>query len=366
MSLWNKVAAFGVVSAALVASTLVGCGSGGGDTSTATASGTTGSTAASKPATGGKDYKASGLKITMIAKSNNNPVFQSSKVGAEKAAEDLGKQNGIKITIDWQTPETEDGQVQAEKIAQAANEGADVVLLSCTDASKVNGAINDAVAKGVQVMTFDSDAPDSKRFAFYGADDTAAGTQVMDELAAAGKGQPMNVAILAGSETAPNLKKRSAAVIEEAKKFKNVKIIGTFHHKETPQDASSEVIKDNNANPSINAWAMVGGWPLFNTALLSLDPNKYKIVAVDALPPELPYIDKGITPVLLAQPTYDWGYKSVGFIVDKLVLGKDVPVINKMDLVKVDKSTLGTWAKQLKDWGFTGIDPKFLAMASKP
>jgi ribose transport system substrate-binding protein len=108
---------------------------------------------------------------------------------------------------------------------------------------------------------------------------------------------------------------------------------------------------------------MVGGWPLFNKSLLSLDPGKYKIVSVDALPNELDYIDKGIAPVLLAQPVYDWGYKSVGFIVDKIVLGKDVQAYNKMDLVKVTKDNLGDWARQLKAWGMTDVDPKYLAMA---
>ncbi len=357
-SKWIVAASLNLVAMGVVA----GCGSGGGST----ASGSTGSpsgrsASSSTTPTGGKDYKASGLKITMIAKSNNNPVFQSAKTGAEKAAEELGQKNGVKITVDWQTPETEDGQVQAQKIQQAANEGADVILLSCTDADKVTGAINDAVDKGIPVMTFDSDAPKSKRFAFYGADDLAVGHQVMDELGSAAKGQALNVAILAGTATAPNLQNRAKGVIEEAKKFPNVKIVNTFHHIESPQDASAEVLKDDSAYPQINSWAMVGGWPLFNTALLTLDPSKYKIVAVDALPDELAYVDKGIAPVLLAQPTYDWGYKSVGFIVDKLVLGKTVPAINKMDLITVDKSNLSTWAKQLKDWGFPNVPAKYLA-----
>jgi len=28
----------------------------------------------------------------------------------------------------------------------------------------------------------------------------------------------------------------------------------------------------------------------------------------------------------------------------------------------VSKDNLGQWARQLKDWGFTDVDPKFLAM----
>ncbi|HWD40352.1 MAG TPA: substrate-binding domain-containing protein [Fimbriimonas sp.] len=356
MRVWN-----GIALGALALAAIVGCNGGGGDNTSAA---TAGSTATANGTAGGKGTGLKSLKITMIAKSNNNPVFQSAKVGAEKAAADLTKETGCQISIDWQTPETEDGQVQAQKIQQAANEGANAILISCSDASKVKGAIDDAVDKGIPVMTFDSDAPDSKRFAFYGADDTAVGVQVMDELAKAANGQQLQVAILAGNQTAPNLKKRAQGVIDEAKKYPNVHIVETFHHKETPQDATAEVQRDNLAYPKINAWAMVGGWPLFNSALLSLDPAKYKIVAVDALPAELPYVDKGIAPVLLAQPTFDWGYKSVGFIVDKLVKGKNVDTINVMQLVRVSKDNLGDWAKQLKDWGMPGIDPKYLNMPS--
>ena len=39
------------------------------------------------------------------------------------------------------------------------------------------------------------------------------------------------------------------------------------------------------------------------------------IVAVDALPVELPYVEKGLAPVLLAQPTYLWGHVSVSTVV---------------------------------------------------
>jgi ribose transport system substrate-binding protein len=108
---------------------------------------------------------------------------------------------------------------------------------------------------------------------------------------------------------------------------------------------------------------MVGGWPLFTQTLLTdLDPKKVKIVAVDALPPMLAYVDKGLAPVLLAQPTYKWGYVSVQTIVDKVHRKKEVPQIIPMDLVKVTKENLGAWARQLKDWGFTDVPDAYLKM----
>jgi hypothetical protein len=33
-----------------------------------------------------------------------------------------------------------------------------------------------------------------------------------------------------------------------------------------------------------------------------------------------------------------------------------------MDLVRVSKDNLGTWARQLKQWGFNDVDPKYLEM----
>jgi ribose transport system substrate-binding protein len=350
MTLWKSMGL-----AALAAICVVGCASSDSKTDTG------GGAPAGGGATASKGLKKD-IRIAMIAKSSGNPVFASARTGAEDAAKELGKKNGVNITIDWRTPNTEDGQEQAKRIADAVNDGADAVLISCSDAAKVTGAINDAVGKGVLVMTFDSDAPQSKRFAFYGADDASMGKEIMDDLHDLSPTQPLNVAILAGNQNAPNLQARAKAVVDEAKNFKNVKIVGTFNHGETPPEATQEVIKDNGANPEINAWAMVGGWPLFATSLLTLDPAKYKIVSCDALPAELPYVEKGVAPVLLAQPVYDWGYKSVGIIIDKMS-GKDVPTINKMELVKVTKDNLGTWARQLKTWGFTDVDPKYLALA---
>lgn len=332
---------------------LFGCGSEKGPEST------TGTTASAAPKTDTPALKKDKLKITVIAKSNDNPVFQSARVGAEAAAKDLKAKTNCDITIDWRTPNTEDGQVQAQRIAQAVNEGTDAILISCSDAAKVTGAINDAVDEGVPVMTFDSDAPDSKRFACYGADDIECGTLTMDELAKQ-LGEKGNVAILAGNQNAPNLQKRVQGAKEAAAKYPGIKIVDTFYHAESPQEATAAVMAAMNANPQINGWAMIGGWPLFAPGLLKdLDPNKVKIVAVDALPAELPYVERGLAPVLFAQPTYNWGYKSVEIIVDKLVLGKEPQVINKMQLVRVSKENLKEWGKQLKDWGFE-VDAKFL------
>jgi len=123
------------------------------------------------------------------------------------------------------------------------------------------------------------------------------------------------------------------------------------------------VVRVMNAYPDINGWAMIGAGRCFTKSLLTdLDPNKVKVVAVDALPAELPYVDKGIAPVLLAQPTYKWGYVSVEKVIDKIHLKKDVPAITAWNWCGVSKETLGAWARQLKAWGFTDVPEEYLKL----
>src|SRR5215213_4226822 len=341
----------GVVLSALCFAALA-C-SGGGDGKTAA----TGDSAKSGAAgAGGKS-----IRIAMIAKSSDNPVFLASRTGAEAAAKELSEKSGRKVEVEWMTPGKEDGEVQAQRIRQAVNEGVDAILISCSDAGKVTGAINDAVDRGVAVMTFDSDAPQSKRFAFYGVDDPKAGQQTMAELAKQlnGKG---NVAILAGNQNAPNLQRRVQGAKDEAAKYPGIKVVGVFNHIETPQDASAEVIRVNNAYPEITGWAFIGGWPLFATSLLTeLNPAKQKVVSVDAIPVELPYVAKGVVPVLLAQSVYTWGHVGVTTIFDKLHDNKaPANQVMPMELVRVSKENLGDWARQLKEWGFTDVAPEYL------
>src|SRR4051812_30980553 len=304
-------------------------------------------TAAKAPAAAGAPKDK--ITIAMIAKSSTNPVFLAARTGAEAAAKELST-GGVTVTVNWLTPPQEDGQVQAQRIQQAVNDGADAILISCSDARKGTGVINDAVDRGVAVMNFDSDAPQSKRFAYYGVDDAKTGQQTMAELATLmnGKGK---VAILAGNQNAPNLQHRVQGAKDEAAKHPGMTIVGVFNHIETPQDATAEVVRVNNAYPEIQGWAMIGGWPLFAQSLLSdATAAKQKIVSVDALPAELAYVEKGVVPTLLAQSVYKWGEVGVTTIVEKLHDRKDpANPMMEMQLVKVTKANLGEWAKQLKD-----------------
>jgi ribose transport system substrate-binding protein len=286
----------------------------------------------------------------LVAKSQGNPVFQAARVGAMDAAKELSAKYGVAVKIDWRTPNEEDAQKQAEAIEQLALAGADGIAVSCSDANKLTDAINSAVKNGVPVATFDSDAPNSKRFVTFGVDDVKCGEQVMEELAKIMGGKGV-VAILAGNQNAPNLQKRVQGVKNVAKKFPNISIRETYYHKETPQDAAAKVEQVMQANPDITAWAMIGGWPLFTDNALKWKPGTVKCVSVDALPPELAYLRSGHVQLLLAQQVYEWGHRSIEHLFNKAHFKKDPASVRDVSpLIPVTKDNVDAFAKNWEKW----------------
>ncbi len=308
--------------------------------------------------------QARSIKIALIAKSEANFVFLAARRGAEEKAAALSKQHGVHIEIAWLTPPKEDAAQQAERIRQAVRERAQAILLAASDGPALVSAVDAAVAAGVEVMTFDSDVPSSKRFAFFGADDTDLGEKVAADLGAllGGKGQ---VAILAGNPNANNLKARADSVRRALGQKPSIEVVAVVNHAETPLEAVTEVLKFDAAHPQLAGWAMVGGWPLFRSSqspamMAEIQKRGLKVVAVDALPEQLIYVERGLVPVLWAQPLYDWGAVGVSTIVDKLVLKKTVPRNIRMELIRVTKDDVRAYAKRLSSWGFS-LPQEYLA-----
>ena len=295
------------------------------------------------------------IVIGIVAKSQSNAVFQAAHKGAKDAAAELGAQYNADVDIDIRTPTDEDATKQAEAIEALTRAGVDGIAVSCSEAATVTPAIDKAIEKGVAVMCFDSDAPDSKRFCYYGTDDISCGQRVMSELAKA-MNDTGTIAILAGNQSAPNLQKRVQGVRDELAKHPNMRELngegkGAFFHQETPEKAAEAVQNAQNANPTIQGWAFVGGWPLFTTDALKWEPGTIKCVSVDALPAELGYVKDGHVQVLLAQDCYGWGHRSVEILLDKIVNKKDAPTLRVIDpLTRVTKENADEFGKNWEKW----------------
>ncbi len=304
------------------------------------------------------------IKITMIAKSMENPVFLTARRGAEAAVKEISENNSdLEVILDWKTPSEESALKQAEYIDQVSKEGTDGIIISCSDGDIVSQAIRKVVEENnIPVMTFDSDAPESGRFAYYGHDDVEMGERLMDELAKLTEGRG-EVAILGGNREAPNIQSRIKGMKKAAAKYPGIKIAGEYYHQENETAAIDTMLMVNEKFPGLVGWIMAGSWPMFGDKLTGvIEPGKYKIVAVDALPEQLKYIEKGYAHLLLGRPTYKWGKVAVEKIIDKIIDNKEISPIIKMKIIPVSINNLGGWARQLRAWGYKNIPDKYFIM----
>ncbi len=294
--------------------------------------------------------------FAVIAKSQGNPVFQAAHAGALAAARDLNAQNpGLSVEINWRTPNTEDAQKQAEFVDTLVSQGVDGIAISCSDANLLTGSLKAAVAGNVPVATFDSDAPESGRFAYYGVDDKAAGAKVMEELAAQMGGEGV-VAVLSGNPNSTNLSARVDGVREEAAKHAGITVRDVYYvPSETANDMAAKMQQVQTSDPDISGWALVGGWPLYTDNALDGIYENAKIVSMDPLPLPLEYVKKGQVQVLVGQPYFGWGYESVMMLFDKVHNGKDPDVVYnyaKFDIVTAENAD--EFAAKWAEWQSPG------------
>lgn len=310
---------------------------------------TSGCTKKAAPSADGGKRK---IVIGILGKNLTNDVFQAAQTGAMNAAKELGEKYNADIEIEIRTPNDEDATKQAEAIEALTRRGVDGIAVSCSESNTVTPAIDKAVGKGIPVICFDSDAPGSKRFAYYGTDDRACGQVIMAELVKSMNGSG-KVAILGGNQSAPNLQKRVAGAREEAAKHPGIQLNepGVFYHVETPEKAAETVQSAQNANPSIQGWCFIGGWPLFTADALKWPAGSIKVASCDALPAQLSYLRDGHVNALYAQDSYGWGFKSVEILLEKIVNNKEPATPIVIDpLTRVTKESVDEFAGKWNKW----------------
>jgi len=246
------------------------------------------------------------VRFALMPKQLDNPVFEYARIGAMDKARQLG------VEVIWSAPVSNDEAKQAELLRSFIAQKVDGIAVSCTNPDILSGPINDAVAAGIPVTTWDSDSPKSKRVAFYGLDDYKAGEFIAREVGEliGGRGK---VAVLSGVPDATNLVTRVKGVHDYmAKHFPEVRLLPTVFCHDDVDKAVQAVQSTMRANPDLSGWAMVGGWPLFSASgLNSIDAAKTKVVAVDPLKEVWPWIEQGKLQVGVGQKVFDWGGKSV-------------------------------------------------------
>ena len=259
---------------------------------------------------GGAPAAGQRLRFAVIPKALDIPVFNYAKIGADRQAKEYGN-----VDILWNAPSSADQLKQKEIIESAITQHVDGIAISALNGDFLTETINKAVDAGIPVVMWDSDAPKSKRFAFYGVDDLASG-RILGEQAVRllnGKGK---VAIIT-SLGATNLQRRLDGLKEALAKAPAIQIVEVYDIKEDAVRCAELIATGTNRYPDLAAWLAVGGWPIFTrNATAAVDPAKTKVISFDTIQPGLDLLREGKVTVLLGQKYFGWGSESVKLLYD--------------------------------------------------
>jgi ribose transport system substrate-binding protein len=275
---------------------------------------------------------ARSLRFALIPKALDIPVFGYAEIGAKRKAKEIGN-----VEVIYHGPERADELKQKEILESFIAQKVDGIAISVLNADFLTSTIDRAIDAGIPVVTWDSDAPKSKRIAFYGVDDYKSG-QIMGEEAARllnGKG---TIAFLT-SAGANNLQRRLDGARDALAKFPGIKIVDTFDIQEDSVKCAQFIATGTNRYPNLGAWISVGGWPVFTAnALAPVDPKRTKFISFDTNPPAPDLLKAGKVQVLLGQKYFGWGSESVRLL-HEIVNGKRPPnpiIDSGVDVVTAD------------------------------
>lgn len=271
------------------------------------------------------------------------PFFEDCRIGGDKKAKELG------VTFQWVAPPSGDPAQQVRMIEDLVAKHVDGIAISPNEPKSVEPVIADAISKGIKVITFDADSPNSKRLMYIGTDNKAAGAQMGETMAKliGGKGE---VAIITGGLGALNLTQRIDGIKETLAKYPDIKLIdtqGTDDDMAKALTVAEALLRSHPNLAGIFGTSAVGG-PSVAKALgeseFAARKGQLKVVAFDDLAETVKGIEDGYIQAAMVQRPVQMGLLSVQWLKD-LIEGKAQPKNIDTGVTVVTKDNLKSYTK---------------------
>jgi len=146
---------------------------------------------------GGRGQTAGALRAVLVSQEADNPFWRAVERGAREAAARGG------WLLEYAGPRRIDPEEQLRLLDKAIASGADAILVQGIGDERFRRLIDDAVQRGIVVVTVDTDEPESARAAYVGSNNEQAG-ETVGRLVAEASGGRGAIGVLIGDERAPN------------------------------------------------------------------------------------------------------------------------------------------------------------------
>ena len=254
------------------------------------------------------------LKLAFIT-NNSSEFWKIAEKGVQKANKELG------ISVDMKLPETGKPEQQKKIIEDLISQGYHGFAISLISPADQTRDIDKATAK-LNVITHDSDGPQSKRLAYIGTNNYEAGKVLGGELVKllpnGGK-----VAAFVGTLAADNASQRLKGV-KDALAGSKVEVVVTKEDNKDMTKARTNVEDVINASPDVVGF--IGLWS-YNTPSIvaavkaSGKADKLLVAGFDEEDGTLQGIEEGVVKATVVQKPFEFGYRSAKLLYELATKG---------------------------------------------
>ena len=277
------------------------------------------------------------ITIAMLPKSKGNAYFIACRKGAEEAAKDLG------VKLLWDGPTDPDPARQNEIVDTWITRGVDVIAVAVENREGISSVLRKARAKGIKVVTWDSDAEaDARDFLVNQATPEGIGNTLMDHAARVlgGKGE---FAIITASLTAANMIEWQKAIEKRrAEKYPDIKMVELRPCDDKQSRAFDEANTIINAHPNCGLIMAIcsPAVPGAAEAVKQSGKTNVKVIGLGLPNDNKRYVKEGITDCVVLWKTADLGFLTVhaahALKTGKLMAGATTLAAGRLGEVKID------------------------------
>jgi ABC-type sugar transport system substrate-binding protein len=249
------------------------------------------------------------LVVAMLPKSKGNAYFISCKVGADKAAKELG----IQLLFDG--PTDSNAAKQNEIVENWITLGVDVIAVAAENKEGISTALRKAQKAGIKVLTFDADAmTDARSFFVNQATPEGIGQGLMDEAARLTNSEG-EFAMIVASLTASNQREWQQHIEARLKeKYPKMKLVAVRPCDDLKDKAQSEATALLSANPKLKLIMAIcsPGVPGAAEAVKQAGlTGKVKVMGLGLPNENKRYVHAGVTDSIILWNTGDLGYLAI-------------------------------------------------------
>lgn len=206
-----------------------------------------------------------------------------------------------------------DADLQIQAIESAIAAKVDGIVTMALDPKRFTAVIDKAVRSGIPVVLVDTDAPDSRRAAYVGTDNFAAGKEAARIMVKAIRDNA-EIGIITGPAEADNLKLRISGFRAGISAYPGLRIMDTQIGNSDLLMESERIEKMLSDHPGISALFGADGYGSIASAIVAKQlgrAGRMTIIGFDVSSEVAENIKDGIVEAVIVQANYQMGYQAI-------------------------------------------------------